>query len=97
MTMGFLRLFSSRNATTATPNASASVARERLQILLAHERSVVGQPDLLVRLREEILAVVSRHVTLDPDKVAVKMDRGKHVSTLEVDIELPNEPLRAAS
>lgn len=99
MTMGFLRLFSSRNSTTATASASpsASVARERLQILLAHERSVVGQPDLLVRLREEILAVVSRHVTLDPDKVAVKMDRGKHVSTLEVDIELPNEPLRAAS
>ena len=91
MTMGFLRLFSSRNSPTAT------VARERLQILLAHERGLVGQPDLLVRLREEILAVVSRHVTLDPDKVAVKMDRGKHVSTLEVDIELPNEPLRAAS
>ncbi len=95
MTMGFLRLFSGRNSTNA--NATATVARERLQILLAHERSVVGQPDLLVRLREEILAVVSRHVTLDPDKVAVKMDRGKHVSTLEVDIELPNEPLRAAS
>ena len=39
---------------------------------------------------EEILAVVSRHVVLDPDKVLVRMDRGKHVSTLEVDIELPN-------
>lgn len=91
MTMGFLRLFSGRNSPTAT------VARERLQILLAHERGLVGQPDLLVRLREEILAVVSRHVTLDPDKVVVRMDRGKNVSTLEVDIELPNEPLRAAS
>jgi cell division topological specificity factor len=33
--------------------------------------------------------VVSRHVVLDPEKVMVKMDRGKHVSTLEVDIELP--------
>ena len=41
-------------------------------------------------LREEILAVVSRHVKLDPDKVLVKMDRGKSMSTLEVDIELPN-------
>jgi cell division topological specificity factor len=88
--MSLLRFFSNRNP-------SATVARERLQILLAHERSTLGQPDLLVRLREEILAVVSRHVTLDPDKVAVKMDRGKHVSTLEVDIELPNEPLRRAS
>lgn len=70
--------------------ASAPVARERLQILLAHERGLRGQPDLLGLLREEILAAVSRHVVLDPDKVIVKMDRGKHVSTLEVDIEVPN-------
>jgi cell division topological specificity factor len=41
-------------------------------------------------LRAEILAAVSRHITLDPDKVIVKMDRGQHVSTLEVDIEVPN-------
>jgi cell division topological specificity factor len=62
-----------------------------LQILLAHERSTRGhQPDLLLLLREEILAVVSRHVELDPDKVIVRMERGKNVSTLEVDVELPN-------
>lgn len=98
MNMSLLRLFKSRNLTpTSTP--TAEVARERLQILLAHERGQVGgKPDLLVRLREEILAVVNRHVTLDPDKVVVRMDRGKHVSTLEVDIELPNEPsLKVAS
>jgi cell division topological specificity factor len=81
--MNLLRLLSGRNA-------SAPVARERLQILLAHERGLRGQPDLLGLLREEILAVVSRHIVLDPDKVIVKMDRGKHVSTLEVDIEVPN-------
>jgi cell division topological specificity factor len=69
---------------------TAPIARERLQILLAHERGARGQPDLLMQLREEILAAVSRHVTLDPDKVIVKMERGKHVSTLEVDIELPS-------
>ena len=40
--------------------------------------------------REEILAVVSRHVVLDPDKVVVRLERGKTVSTLEVDIEVPN-------
>jgi len=63
-----------------------------LQILLAHERAGTrGQPDLLMQLREEILAVVSRHVALDPEKVMVRMERGKNVSTLEVDIELPNE------
>ena len=86
--MSVLRLFTGRSA-------SAPVARERLQILLAHERSLRGQPDLLMQLREEILAVVSRHVLLDPDKVIVRMDRGKHVSTLEVDIELPNGADRA--
>ncbi|MCB1412549.1 MAG: cell division topological specificity factor MinE [Xanthobacteraceae bacterium] len=69
---------------------SAPVARERLQILLAHERGLRSQPDLLGILREEILAVVSRHIELDPDKVVVRMDRGSSVSTLEVDIEIPN-------
>jgi len=83
MSLKLLRLFGSRNAT-------APVARERLQILLAHERGLLGQSDLLLTLREEILAVVSKHVALDPDKVIVKLDRGKTVSTLEVDIEVPN-------
>ncbi len=41
-------------------------------------------------LRTEILAVVSRHIVLDPEKVVVRLDRGKTVSTLEVDIEVPN-------
>ena len=72
------------------PSGWAPVARERLQILLAHERGSRGQPDLLLQLREEILAAVSRHMTIDPDKVRVRMDRGKNVSTLEVDIEVPN-------
>ncbi|MET4449820.1 cell division topological specificity factor [Bradyrhizobium sp. GM2.2] len=84
MSMNFLRLLSRRPG-------SAPVARERLQILLAHERGLRGQPNLLGILREEILAVVSRHVMLDPEKVIVRMDRGESVSTLEVDIELPNE------
>ena len=70
---------------------SAPVARERLQILLAHERKSVGQPDLLTVLREEILAVVAKHVSLDPDKVEIRMDRGELVSTLEVDIEIPSK------
>ena len=69
---------------------TAPIARERLRILLAHEREARGQPDLLMQLREEILAVVSRHVSLDPERVSVRMERGKHVSTLEIDIELPS-------
>jgi cell division topological specificity factor len=69
---------------------TAPIARERLQILLAHERNAQHQPDLLGVLREEILALISRHVCFDPDKVQIKMDRGKSVSTLAVDIEIPN-------
>jgi cell division topological specificity factor len=69
---------------------SAPIARERLQILLAHERIARSQPDLLAVLREEILAVISRHLPFDPDKVQIKMDRGKSVSTLALDIEIPN-------
>ena len=84
MSMGLLRLLRGNKG-------SAPVARERLQILLAHERGLRGQPDLLGVLREEILAVVSRHVTLDPTKVIVRLERGDEVSTLEVDIEVPND------
>jgi cell division topological specificity factor len=81
--MNLQRLFGSRPA-------SAPVARERLQILLAHERGLRGQPDLLELLRAEILAVVSRHVALDPEKVIVRIERENEVSTLEIDIEVPN-------
>ena len=80
--MNLLRLIGGRTA-------SAPVARERLQIHLAHERGLRGRPDLLGVLRAEILAVVSRHIVLDPEKVIVKMDRSRRVSTLEVDIEMP--------
>jgi cell division topological specificity factor len=90
MSMNLLRLLSGRSASAPVATASAPVARERLQILLAHERGLRGQPDLLGILREEILAVVSRHVKLDPEKVVVRMDRGESVSTLEVDIEVPS-------
>ena len=83
--MNFPRLFGGRAA-----SASAPVARERLQILLAHERGLRGQPDLLDLLRSEILAVVSRHVTFDPEKLNIRMERGSDVSMLEIDIEVPN-------
>ncbi|WP_027998487.1 cell division topological specificity factor MinE [Sinorhizobium arboris] len=68
---------------------SAPTARERLQVLLAHERASVGQSDLVAVLREEILAVIAKHVQVDRDKVNVTMERGEHVTTLEVDLEIP--------
>jgi len=68
---------------------SAPVARERLQILLAHERAIIGQSDLISVLREEILAGIAKHIRMDPDKVHIKMERGDSVSTLEVEVEIP--------
>jgi cell division topological specificity factor len=69
--------------------ASAPVARERLHILLEYERKLGSQIDLFGVLREEILAVISRHI-VDPEKVEVTVDRGAKFSTLGVNIELPN-------
>ncbi len=81
--MNLFRLFS-------RPQSSAPAARERLQVLLAHERvSVGGDADLVAKLRDEILAVISKHMKIDDEKVSVKMERGSNVSTLEVDIEIP--------
>jgi len=79
------------------PIRSAPVARERLQILLEYERNLVSQTDLIAVLREEILAVVGRHVTIDPDKVQISVDRGAKFSILAVGIQIPNETRMAAA
>ena len=68
---------------------SASAARERLQVLLAHERASVGGADLVSVLREEILDVLQKHVKIDGRRIHVKVERGAQVSTLAVDIEIP--------
>lgn len=72
------------------PRPSAPVARERLQILLAHERAVSGGADLMATLKEEIIAVIAKHFPLEREKVQVKLDRGDAYSTLEIDIEVPS-------
>lgn len=75
---------------------SAPLARERLQVLLAHERAS-SSSDLVAILREEILGVIAKHVQIDNDRVHVKMDRDEHVSILEIDVEIPlGANLRAA-
>ncbi|MBW9079659.1 cell division topological specificity factor MinE [Rhizobium pusense] len=75
---------------------SAPLARERLQVLLAHERASSGS-DLVAILREEILGVIAKHVRIDGDRVHVKMDRDEHFSILEIDVEIPlGADLRAA-
>ncbi|GLQ57174.1 cell division topological specificity factor MinE [Devosia nitrariae] len=75
---------------------SAPVARERLQVLLAYERSNRQRPDLVAVLREEIMAVIAKHVTVDQDDVQITMERGETMSTLEIDINI-NIPNAAAA
>jgi cell division topological specificity factor len=72
------------------PVSSAPVARERLQILLEYERRMVSQTSLITTLKEEILAVVSRHVTIDPERIHVTVDKGDGFSTLAVGVQIPN-------
>lgn len=76
--------------------STAPVARDRLQVLLAHERSVIGKSDLLATLQEEILAVIAKHITVDRDAVQIKLDRGASFSTLEIDVEVPLDAAKIA-
>jgi cell division topological specificity factor len=71
------------------PNTTAPVARERLQLLLAHERAVSGKSDLIAILQEEIMAVIAKHFPVEQEGIKIKMERGEVVSTLEVEVEIP--------
>ncbi len=84
--MNLLKVFQARGG-------SAPVARERLQILLAHERVRLGPEDLVSKLRDDLIATILRHVEIDPGKVMVKMDGDASVSTLEIEIEIPREKI----
>ncbi len=70
-----------------TPSADA--AKERLQIVLAHERFDRSRPDFLPLLQKEILQVIQKHISVDSSKIEVKLERGADISTLEVNVELP--------
>jgi cell division topological specificity factor len=71
------------------PAGSASAAKERLQIVLAHERIGRTREDFLPKLQQELVAVVARYVAIDASKVNVNLDRGGDMSTLAIEIELP--------
>ncbi|AOB30149.1 cell division topological specificity factor MinE [Bordetella sp. H567] len=70
--------------------SSASVAKERLQIILAHERSGRdGSPDYLPQLQQELIAVISKYVKINPDDIKVHVERQDTLEILEVKIEMP--------
>lgn len=82
--MSWLDFFRSRK-----PDATAAQAKERLQIVLAHERIGRTREDFLPKLQQEIVAVVAKYVAIDPGKVNVSLDRGGDMSTLAIEIDLP--------
>ncbi len=71
---------------------SASIAKERLQIIVAHERSKRGpqQPDYLPQMREEIIAVIRKYIPIDSSQVSVNVDNNDNCSVLELNITLPD-------
>jgi cell division topological specificity factor len=81
------------------PRRSAEAARDRLQILLAHERAGIAGADFLPDLQREILEVIRKYVEIDDERVQVKLEREQNLSMLEVNIELPAPPpsLRSAA
>ncbi len=74
---------------------SAPEARERLQILLAHERAGTSQPDYLPQLHRDILEAIGKYIDIDQEKISVEFENAGKVSMLEVNVELPSGGLVA--
>jgi len=72
-----------------TKKETASIAKERLQIIVAHERSQRNQPDYLPKLQQELLAVIRKYVEIEQDDIDVQIDKNGDCSVLELNITLP--------
>jgi cell division topological specificity factor len=73
------------------PN-TATLAKERLSIIVARERaSTRGGPDYLPQLQQELLAVLAKYETIDLENVSVKLDRSGDYEVLELNIILPDQ------
>jgi len=83
--MGLLDLF-------RKPTKSAGVAKERLRIIVAQERSNRGAPDYLPLLRREILEVIHRYVNIDPSAVQVNVGHEEGQEVFELSVSLPVKP-----
>jgi len=86
--MGFFRsLFQPRRS-------SASIAKERLKIVLAHERASSRAPDFLPMMQKELLAVVARYVEISEDMIRVTLGNSGDTSLLEINIEIEGGKLK---
>ncbi|AMQ90134.1 MULTISPECIES: cell division topological specificity factor MinE [Marinobacter] len=83
--MSFLDYFRSKKTNTA------SVAKERLQIIVAHERGQRDMPDYLPQLQQELLDVIRKYVQISDDMVQVDVDRNESCSVLELNVTLPEK------
>ena len=91
--MSFLRFFLGEKKKTA------HVAKERLQIILAHERAGrdSSRPDYLPDLQRDLIAVISKYVAVDPADIQVNLERQDDLDVLEVKIEIPPPNEKPAS
>lgn len=72
------------------PEKTAKFAKERLQIIIAHERGERGKPDYLACLQQDIIDVIAKYVDIDKDQVKVELERKDGCSILELNVMLPN-------
>ena len=83
--MSFMDFFRAQKKPT-----TASMAKERLQIIVAHERCQRSQPDYLSQLHRDILEVIRKYVPITEDQVQVELDSQGTCSVLELNITLPD-------
>ena len=69
---------------------TASQAKERLQIIIARERTVRGGPDFLPALHRELIEVISKYTKVNADDIKISLDRQGNLEVLEVNVVLPD-------
>ena len=79
------------------PEATATVARERLRIIVAQERSSRGAPDYLPMMRNELLEVIKKYVHVDLDAININFERDSGHEILELSVTLPEGKQAAKS
>ncbi|RDS86758.1 cell division topological specificity factor MinE [Dyella psychrodurans] len=72
------------------PEPTAVVAKERLRIIVAQERSTRGAPDYLPLLRNELLEVIKKYVNVDLDAININVERDSGHEVLELSVALPD-------
>jgi len=70
---------------------TANIAKERLRIIVAQERSSRG-PDYLPMLRRELLEVIRKYVSVDLDAVKVDLAKDGDHDVLDISVSLPEKP-----